>query len=109
MDKVVGRNIKKIRESMGINQEQLAEYLQIDQSFVSKCEKDERQFGTDALNKICNLFGISLPDLIEGKCDETIQFAFRANGIGNEDLQAISYLNKIVLNLRQMGELLEDK
>ncbi|MEQ3346348.1 helix-turn-helix domain-containing protein [Peptoniphilus senegalensis] len=38
----VGRNIKNLREKSGLNQRQVAEFLDLDQSMVLKTEKGER-------------------------------------------------------------------
>ena len=57
---LVGKKVKDLRDQSGLNQSQLAEYLNVDQSYVSKCEKGERQFSADILEKIANLFGCSI-------------------------------------------------
>jgi transcriptional regulator with XRE-family HTH domain len=104
----IGNKVKDIREKSRLSQTQLAHCLDVDQSNISKCEKGERQFTIDALEKLCNLFGCEMADLLDlQKPVETLNFAFRADTIENEDLIAISDINKIALNIRFMRQLLE--
>lgn len=104
----IGNKIKALRERAGLNQTQIAEFLGVDQSYISKCEKGERQLNVDLLEKLSDLFGCTMPDLLNGDLNaEFLQFAFRADIIENEDLIAISDINKIALNIQQMRKLLE--
>jgi len=105
---LVGKKVKDLREQSGLNQSQLAEYLKVDQSYISKCEKGERQFSADILEKITNLFGCSLDYFTsEDSAHCLIPFALRANGINAADLEAIAVINKLALNLRFMSSLLK--
>jgi transcriptional regulator with XRE-family HTH domain len=107
-DIVIGNKVKMLREKSALNQTQIAKFLGVDQSYISKCEKGERQFNVDSLEKLCNLFGCMLSDLMNiDQPVTTINFAFRADAIENEDLIAISDINKIALNMIQMRKLLE--
>lgn len=105
---LVGKKVKDLREQSGLNQSQLAEYLKVDQSYISKCEKGERQFSADILEKIANLFGCSLDYFTsEDSMYCPIPFALRANGINAADLEVIAVINKMALNLRFMSSLLK--
>jgi len=105
----IGHKIKSLREKSKLSQIQIANFIGVDQSFISKCEKDERQLNIDSLEKLCNLFGCEMADLINKDTDMgTVNFAFRSSSIDNEDLVAISEINKIALNIQQMKKLLED-
>ena len=37
-----------------------------------------------------------------------LNFAFRANGVQAEDLESIAVVNKIVMNIRYMNEMIGD-
>jgi len=90
-NEIIGGRINTLRESFGLNQAQTAKFLGIDQSYISKCEKGERQFSMDLLEKLCDLFGCRINDLLtEGKEISTLHFSFRANAIKEEDLIAIA-------------------
>ena len=57
---LIGKRFNELREKSGFTQSQIAEYLSVDQSYISKCEKNERQFSTDVLEKAAELFGCTM-------------------------------------------------
>ena len=99
--------IKLLRKESKLTQEQMASYLNVDQSFVTKLENGTRNLNADLVEKICNLFGCT-DEYLLGESDEYIplNFAFRSNNIQTEDLQSIAMINKIAMNLRFMDEIL---
>ncbi|MEW6661360.1 MAG: helix-turn-helix domain-containing protein [Bacillota bacterium] len=105
---LIGKKFKVLREQYGFTQGQLAEYLNVDQSYISKCEKNERQFSVDILEKTGNLFGCSLEYFTndETECSPAA-IALRAKAVTAEDLETIATMNKIALNLRYMEGLLK--
>jgi len=105
---LVGKRFNKLRSMSGFTQSQIAEYLQVDQSYISKCEKNERQFSVDILEKAANLFGCSI-DYFTNEDSEfsPMPTALRAKSVTTEDLETIAAMNKIALNLRYMEDLLE--
>ena len=103
---IVGENIRELRKNAKITQEQLANYLSIDQSLISKIEKGERSISSDMLNKIATLFCYPLSKLLtEKEIKSTYNIAFRTDGISNSDFETLSIINKIVLNQFKMDEL----
>lgn len=100
--KNVGRNIKNMREKSGLNQRQVAEFLDLDQSMISKIEKGERNISASLIDKLANLFCCSVSSLISGEDNINCKIAFRSNAISSEDLKALSLVNKIVLNQFEM-------
>jgi transcriptional regulator with XRE-family HTH domain len=107
---LVSKRFNELRNMNGFTQSQIAEYLQVDQSYISKCEKNEREFSVDILEKAANLFGCSI-DYFTNKDSgfAPIPIAFRARGLTSEDLESIATMNKIALNLRYMEELLKGR
>ena len=106
----VGEKFRKLREQSGITQGQMAQYLNVDQSYISRYEKNERQFSVDLLEKVANLFGCSLDYFTRNDTTYApMPFALRASCITAEDLEAIAVVNKIALNLRFMENLLRGK
>lgn len=97
--------LKELRKNSKLTQEQLAGYLGIDQTMVTKLENGTRSLNVVLIEKICNLFGCS-EEYLMGKEDVHIplNFAFRSNGIMTEDLESIAAVNKIVMNLRFMND-----
>jgi len=107
---LAGKRFKELRESSGVTQAQMAQYLGIDQSYISKFEKNERQFGTDTLQKAADLFGTTLDYFLT----ENVEYnkpliALRASSLTAEDLEIIAMMNKLASNLRSMEQLLESK
>ena len=103
------QKIKELREKAGLSQTHIAQFLGMDQSTISKCEKGERQFQVDHLERLGSLFGISLVDLMnEDMSVVPLQIAFRADSMQIEDLNAIADIQKIALNLDQMHALLQE-
>ena len=106
---LIGQKVKALREKAGLSQAQIAQFLGVDQSNISKCEKGERQFQVDHLERLGSLFGLSLGDLMnEDVSVAPLQIAFRADGMQIDDLQAIADIQKIALNLEQMSVLLRE-
>ena len=103
------QKIKLLRKESKLTQEQMASYLNVDQSLVTKLENGTRNLNVDLIEKICNLFGCTEEYLL-GESDEYIplNFAFRSNNIQAEDLQSIAMINKIAMNLRFMDGMLKE-
>ena len=99
--------LKQLRTESRITQEQLARYLDVDQSMITKLEKGTRSLNITLIEKICNLFGCSEAYLMgEDDVYTPLNFAFRANSIQVEDLESIAAVNKIVMNIRYMNEMM---
>ena len=99
MTNIIGENIKILRERMGLSQTNIAQFLNVGQSLISKVEKGERNISSDMLEKIACLFGVTVEDIENGKIEASnLSFAFRA----------ISAINRIALNTEFMGGLLKE-
>lgn len=104
----LGSRFKELREAAGFTQSSVAKYLGVDQSYISKFEKDERQFSIDLLSKAVILFGCSLDELMTGKAEPSpFPIAMRACDMNEEDLETIATMNKLALNLRYMEGLMK--
>ena len=106
--KALGVRLKELRVKNLITQSQLAEYLGVDQSYISKLESGQRQLSMLSLEKLSHLFGLPVESLLEGEfCLELIPFAMRARHLEPEDLESIAVINRIALNLRDMQRMAE--
>ena len=95
----VGATMKSLREGSGFTQDNIAHYLQVDQSLISKFESGERALSAGSLEKLATLFGIDLSVFSEGVCNmKPLSLALRASEIDEEDLETISAINRIALN-----------
>lgn len=106
---LVGKRFKELREQSGLTQGQIADYLNVDQSYISKCEKNERQFSVDVLEKAGALFGCTHDYFTNPESRYSpLPVALRARIIEVGDLETIAAMNKLALNLRYMEGLLEE-
>lgn len=105
----INEKLKEIREKSGFTQQQIAAYLDVDQSYISKWEKGERQISIDVVEKMANLFGYHVDYFLNDNISsEPITFALRAGKISPDDMTAIAVMNKLVLNIRFMSKLLKE-
>lgn len=112
-NELIARKFKTLRTKLGFNQSQVANFLNVDQSYICKCEKNERKFTLDIIEKVATLFGCDLQYFLNEEIEyNPMPCAFRSNSIikDKEDLDTIAAINKIALNLKFMkGTLLEVK
>ncbi len=103
--KIIGKNIKLFRNKSLFTQENVANYLGIKRELLSYYETGERKASLDLINKLSDLFGVELKDLLEENFEETkinVALAFRANGVDEKDLGTIANFRKIVKNYLKM-------
>ena len=62
----VGEKIKKIRKMAGMTQEELAEKMNVSRQTISKWEKEISSPDLESAIVLCDLFEISLDDLLKG-------------------------------------------
>lgn len=62
----IGQNLKHIRESMGLTQDQFAELLGFGDKHISKIERGNVGLSLDSLKHICNTLSITSDSLIFG-------------------------------------------
>ena len=101
--------LKTMREKAGLRQGQIADYLGVTQTFISKVENGERNLTVDQLESVVNLYGYSLDDFTDMEQEtHPIQFAFRAQDVSQDDLRIIADIGKIAINSRFMAKMLEE-
>lgn len=107
--KTIGQTLCKLRECAGYNQQNIAEFLGVDQSLVCKYEKGERGISAEMLDKLAALFGVSASDIINDEAAEKpLACAFRRSQLSSADMDVIAAINKIALNAELMSRLLKD-
>ncbi|MEE0901604.1 MAG: XRE family transcriptional regulator [Methanobrevibacter sp.] len=94
----VGSRLKRLREENGYSQRQLAEYLEIDQSNLSKIENDKRKLNLTLLDKILYLYNCT-PDYLLGKTDEYKKQKIAFKSGKDIDLEVIAKINQLTYHL----------
>lgn len=103
------KKLRSVRERSGLRQGQIAEYLGVTQTFISKVESGERKLSVDQLESLAVLYGYSLSDFVDTDVSaHPIQFAYRAQDVSQEDLKVIADIGRIAINSQFMEEILED-
>lgn len=93
--------LKKLRKDCKLTQEQMAKYLGVDQTLITKLENGTRAMSVTIMDQLCSLFGCTEAYLLgQSNAYIPLNFAFRANSIQGEDLQSIAAVNKIAMNIR---------
>lgn len=110
-NRIIGNNIRVLRENAGFTQSSLAGFLKVDQSLISKIEKGERSLSADMLEKLSALFGVTVSQMeSQTMAVSKLSFAFRGSKFSIDEMEAISAVNKIALNSEFMRVILkEDK
>lgn len=105
----LGATIKQLRESNGFTQQQLADYLGIGRVTLAHFETGERKPPITLLEKLANLYGLEIADLLAPD-DTTLAlnaaFAFRSAGeLQPVHLEHIAGFRRIVANYLKMKRL----
>lgn len=99
MDKIIARNIKKLREAAGYTQSDVADALGVTRSAYSNYEIGDRQIPYDVIEKASNLFGCEMILLFEENDNVDAMIlasAFRVAGLTDTDNAEIMYFKDIV-------------
>lgn len=108
MDKVIARNIKKLRETAGYTQDDIAKALGIKRSTYSNYESGDREMPYDIIEKASDFFGCDMIVLFEESQNidaEILATAFRLDGLTEEDAVEIMRFKDIVKSYLKMEEI----
>lgn len=112
MDNVLGNNVKAFRDKLGLTQDALADYLGISRGEMNYFENGKRSMPSALVTKAAELFCVDEYDLYEEDFmmqQANIAFAFRADNLTSEDLEAIASFKKIAMNYMKMQKVLSDE
>lgn len=101
--------LKQIREKVGLTQEQVANYLGVDQSFISKIENNERTVPTGMLLSLADLYCCTEFDLFESEVVYEPKISFRSKKLDNQDLQDLARVNMIIANQITMNQIIKEE
>ena len=107
MNNLQGERIKTLREENKYTQKQVADFLEIDQSNLSKIELGKRTISMDLIEELCSLFNCS-EEYILGESDkyDPSNITFRKNK--KIDLNIIAQINETMNYIKILRELDED-
>lgn len=107
MDGILVERMKNLREMHKYTQKQVADFLEIDQSNLSKIELGKRTISMDLIEKLCALYNCS-EEYILGESDEynPSNIAFRKNR--KMDLNVVAQINETMSYLNMLSELDDD-
>src|SRR5258706_13235119 len=98
---LISKNLAALRSKRGLSQEELAAYLGISRPLVSYYENGEREIPLPHLEKMSDLYGVEVADLMDDNpaaWQARVAFAFRTDGLTESDLHGIADFQKIVKN-----------
>ena len=105
MDKVIARNIKKLREIARYTQDEVAQALGVTRSAYSNYESGDREVPYDVIEKASDFFGCDMAVLFEENenVDAMILVsAFRLDGMTADDAAEIMRFKDIVKSYLKM-------
>lgn len=109
--KIVGRNLKALRDANKYTQEQVASFLGIGRPCYANYESGEREAPMEILEKACELMGCELSVLFNEDADavqDMLVCAFRAENLSDGDVVEVAAFKNIVMNYLKMKKLLEE-
>lgn len=93
-----GEMLRKLRETNEMPLRKLAALLDLDQSTLSKIERNERNANADLIEKVANIFKVSKKDLQVNFLSDKVAYELLEEEFGVEALQVaeekIKYLRK---------------
>jgi len=109
---IAGKNLYEYRTRLNYTQDQVAKCLNTDRTMISKFESNTRELSMVHLNKLAIFFGIELEDFLEENTADkgaNLAFAFRTDGIVDDDIPSIMTFKKVVKNYLKMKEILNEQ
>ena len=66
---ILARNVRRRRNALGLNQDELADLAKMDRGYVSKIENCRNGATVDMIEKLAIAFGMDPPDLLRADLD----------------------------------------
>lgn len=108
MDKIIARNLKKLRETARHTQDEVAQALGITRSAYSNYESGDREVPYDIIEKASDFFGCDMAVMFEENENVDAMIlasAFRINGLEGNDAVEIMRFKDIVKSYLKMDAL----
>ncbi|MBR0271403.1 MAG: ImmA/IrrE family metallo-endopeptidase [Methanobrevibacter sp.] len=104
----IGSRLRKLRVEYGYSQRQVAEFLEIDQSNLSKIENDKRNLNWTLSDKLISLYNCT-PEYLLGETDEYEKININFKSGNDLDLKAIAKINRLTYHLNILRGLDDEK
>ena len=109
MNKKIGARLKKLRKESNYTQEQIANYLEINQGQLSKIENGNRTLNLSLLDKLSSLYNCSHEYILMESEEYSIpKIAFK-NSENFVDLNLVAKMNQVIENLKFLRTLDNEK
>lgn len=99
------KNVKYLKNETGITDEQLQDYLKLSDVEYKKFLSGDFEYTSDNIEDLSDLFMLDSKELIETELKEYNNHLLD-NNLNQEEIKAISNINKIVKNQIAMDKLL---
>ncbi len=109
MDKVVGANLKRMRDANCFSQEQVSKFIGVKRSAYANYESGVREVPLSILESAASLFGCELCLFFEEDAnivDQMLICAFRVDDLSDKDIKEIASFKNIVSNYLKINTLL---
>ncbi|MDE6080290.1 MAG: helix-turn-helix transcriptional regulator [Duncaniella sp.] len=106
MDKIIARNLKKLREAANYTQDEVASAIGITRSAYSNYESGDREVPYDVIEKASDFFGCEMAILFEENENVDAMIlaaAFRIDGLSPEDAKEIRNFKDVVKSYIKMN------
>lgn len=105
----LGARLKDARESSGYTQQTAADGLGISRQKIISLEKGSGPIDTILLTSMAKLYGYSIDYFLSDNNDDVeIKLAFRADDLTAADQDAINWARKVLINIRDLNEIIEE-
>lgn len=95
MNKIIGDNLKILRKSKNMSQEEVADRLNISQSAYARMERGESSSWASHFNKICQVFEITPEELVKKELGDAV-FESLMNTELQTEIAMLSVYRKII-------------
>ncbi len=82
----LGERLKDEREYRGFSTQEIADYLALSQTAVEEIESGQREIGSDSLERLADLYELSVDKLCDDQTSDEADEAFEVLERSNEDL-----------------------
>ncbi len=107
MTEIIAMNFKKLRDTLGFNQEKVGQYLACSREEISYYENGTREIPLSVLEKASDLFGVELADFFSEEESIGIRIAYRADDCTVEDLNQVAQFKRILKNYQRINRLIQ--